>query len=97
MSRSVEVKLAGQTLHIQTDDDPKRVLAAADLVQQQLDMINQSGVIVDSKRTMLLVALNLADDLLSQQQASPQVMQKLKSKLDQAIVQAEGLASVSLR
>ena len=97
MSESVEVSLAGLKLNIHTDDDPKKVEAAAALVQEQFDALKSSGTIIDTSKIMALIALNLADDLLNQQQASPQALNKLVSKLDQAVAQAEGLANVSLR
>ena len=97
MSESVEVTLAGLKLNIHTDDDSAKVEAAASLVQAQFDALKNSGTIIDTSKIMALIALNLADDLLSQQQASPQALNKLISKLDQAVTQAEGLANVSLR
>jgi len=97
MTQTVDVTIAGVTLHVQTQDSPEAVFAAARLVQEQLDALKESGTIIDTKKTMVLVALNLANDLLSQSETLPQEMETLVSKLDQTVIQAEGLASVSLR
>ncbi len=97
MSKAVEVMIGGVKLNINTEDDPAKVQAAAKLVQEQYLALKQSGSIIDSRKIMALIALNLADELLHQQASNPEVMQKIKSTLDQAIAQAEGLANVSLR
>jgi cell division protein ZapA len=97
MSQSIEVNLAGLKLNINTDDNPQQVLAAAKMVQEQFDALKNSGTIIDTSKIMALIALNLADDLLNKEQASPANMKKLVSSLDQAVAQAQGLANVSLR
>ncbi len=97
MSQAVEVMLAGIKLNINTDDNPDQVLAAAAMVQEQFEALKQSGTIIDTSKIMALIALNLADELLTQEKANPAMMKNLISTLDQAVVQAEGLANVSLR
>ena len=97
MSESVEIAIAGQTLNINTDEDPKQVLAAANLVQEQFEQLKNSGAIIDSSKIMTLIALNLADELLNKEANDPEMMSNLISSLDQAVLQAEGLASVPLR
>ncbi|MDX8382598.1 MAG: cell division protein ZapA [Ghiorsea sp.] len=97
MSVSVEIAIAGQKLNINTDDDPKQVLAAASLVQEQFEKLKSSGAIIDSSKIMTLIALNLADELLNKKTGNPEMMLNLISSLDHAVSQAEGLASVSLR
>ncbi|HIP07240.1 MAG TPA: cell division protein ZapA [Mariprofundaceae bacterium] len=98
MSESVEVLLGGVKMNVNTDDDPVRVKAAAALVQEQFIALKQSGTIIDSSKIMALIALNLADELINQQESTnPEVMESIKSTLDQVVAQAEGLANVSLR
>ena len=97
MTQSVELTLAGIKLHIQTDDNPEQVQAAAALVQKQFDELKASGTIIDTGKIMALIALNLADELLNKQDTSPAAMDEIIISLDQAIAQAEGLANVSLR
>ena len=97
MSESVEVMVGGVKLNINTDDDPSKVRAAASLVQEQFAALKQSGTIIDTSKIMALIALNLADELLSQDKSNPELMQNMISTLDQAVAQAEGLANVSLR
>jgi len=98
MSESVEVLLGGVKMNVNTDDDPVKVKAAAALVQEQFIALKQSGTIIDSSKIMALIALNLADELINQQNnTNPEVMEDIKSTLDQIVAQAEGLANVSLR
>ncbi len=97
MSEAVEVMVGGIKLNINTDDDPAKVKSAAAMVQAQFVQLKQSGAVIDSSKIMALIALNLADELLSQNTTNPELMQKMIATLDQAVAQAEGLANVSLR
>jgi len=97
MSKSVEISIAGKKMCIHTDDDPKQVLAAASLVQYQFEELKNSGSILDSGKIMTLIALNLADSLLTTNASDPEKMSEIISSLDQAIAQADSLASASLR
>jgi len=96
-SKSVEVVLAGLKLNINTEDSSEQVRAAAALVQEQFDALKRSGTIIDTSKIMALIALNLADELLSKEEAPSPSLEQLISNLDQAVAQAEGLANVSLR
>jgi len=96
MTESVEVVLAGLKLSINTDDNPDQVRAAAAMVQAQFEELKRSGTIIDTSKIMALIALNLADELLSKEGSSDE-MQALISKLDLAVTQADTLANVSLR
>jgi len=97
VSECVEVMVGGIKLNINTDDDPTKVREAATLVQEQFMALKQSGTIIDSSKIMALIALNLADELLSQNKTNPELMERMILTLDQAVAQAEGLANVSLR
>ncbi len=97
MSQSVEVMVGGVRLNVNTDGDSSRVRAAADLVQEKFVALQQSGTIIDTSKIWALIALNLADELLSQDEVNPELMQNIILTLDQAVAQAEGLANVSLR
>lgn len=97
MSQAIEVLVAGIKLNINIEDNPEQVLAAAAMVQQQFDALKKSGTIIDTSKIMALIALNIADDLISQRKSNPASMENLISSLDQAVAQAQGLANVSLR
>ncbi|MDQ7004315.1 MAG: cell division protein ZapA [Ghiorsea sp.] len=98
MSSSVEVLLGGVKMNVNTEDEPIKVRAAAALVQEQFIALKQSGTIIDSSKIMALIALNLADELLQQQnKIDPEVVEEILLTLDQAVAQAESLANVSLR
>jgi len=97
MSHSVEITLMGRSFTIRTDDDPDQLLAAADMVQSQIDELRQLGSTVASDRLMALVALNLAGDLLKKDQGQVADLNDLLSALDDVVLQAEGLVKVPLR
>jgi len=97
MSHSVEITLMGRSFTIRTDDDPEQLLAAAEMVQSQVDELRQVGSTVASDRLMALVALNLAGDLLKKDQGQVADLNDLLSALDDVVLQAEGLVKVPLR
>jgi len=97
MSKSVEISFAGLKLNVQTDGNEDQVRAAAEMVQKQFDELKKTGTIIDSSKIMALIALNLADELISKNQSNPELMNNVISTLDQAIAQAQGIANVSLR
>ncbi len=97
MSHSVEVSIMGRNFNIRTDDDPAHVLAAASLVQEQVDNIRQMGGVVAPDRLMSLVALNLAGELMKKSEGVVEDFQSLLSELDEVISQADGLAKAPLR
>ena len=97
MSHAVEVELMGRSFNIITDDDPEQVLAAARMVQGQIDEIRQMGTTVASDRLLTLVALNLAGELLQKKRVDIEGLHGLISSLDGVVSQAEGLAKAPLR
>ncbi|HXH72398.1 MAG TPA: cell division protein ZapA [Mariprofundaceae bacterium] len=97
MSHSVEVNLMGRSFTIRTEDDPERVLAAASMVQERVDDLRQTGSTVASDRLLMLVALNLAGELLQKESVAVEGIDSLISALDEVVSQAEGLAKAPLR
>jgi len=97
MSHSVEITLMGRSFSILTDEDPKQVKAAADMVQEQVDELRGMGASVASDRLLTLVALNLAGELLKSGKNKLDGIEDLLSDLDHVVLQAEGLAEVPLR
>jgi len=97
MSHSVEVNLMGRSFTIRTDDAPESVLAAASLVQERVDDIRQMGSTVASDRLLMLVALNLAGELLQKESVAVEGIDGLISALDEVVSLADGLAKAPLR
>ncbi|MDQ6996566.1 MAG: cell division protein ZapA [Mariprofundus sp.] len=97
MSHAVEISLMGRNFSILTDEDPEQVMAAANLVQEQIDELRNMGASVASDRLLTLVSLNLAGELLKKGQAGVSDMEGLISDLDSVVLQAEGLAKAPLR
>jgi cell division protein ZapA len=97
MSHSVEVNLMGRSFTIRTDDAPESVLAAASLVQERVDDLRQMGSTVASDRLLMLVALNLAGELLQKESVAVEGIDGLISALDEVVSLADGLAKAPLR
>jgi len=97
MSHKVDVTLLGKTFSIRTDDNPDDVKAAATLVQNQIDELRSMGSTLSTDRLLTLTALNLAGELLKKDGVQIQNMDSILSALDDAVLQAEGLAKVPLR
>lgn len=97
MAHPVEISLMGRTFTIMTDENPEQVLAAASMVQANVDELRQMGTTVASDRLLTLVALNLAGQLLKGKQSSVEGVEGLISALDKVVSQAEGLAKAPLR
>ena len=97
MSESVDITLMGRTFSVRTKDNPEQVEAAANLVQQRIDEIRQTGTTVASDRLLTLVALNLAGELLKREASQHQDLDGLLSGLDAVVSQAQGLAEAPLR
>jgi len=97
MSRSIKVTLMGRSFSIRTQDDPEKVQAAAQLVQERVDALRKLGTTVASDRLLALVALNLAGELLQKEDAQHQDLTDLLSEMDSVVSQVQGLAEAPLR
>jgi len=97
MSHSVEISLMGRNFSILTDEDPTQVMAAANMVQEHIDELRNLGASVASDRLLTLVSLNLAGELLKNNQSGIDGLEGLISELDSVVLQAEGLAKAPLR
>jgi len=97
MSNPVEVSLLGRSLTIITDEGADDVQAAANLVQEHVEELRQMGTTVASDRLLMLVALNLAGELLKSNQSKVDGVDDLITALDGVVSQAEGLAKAPLR
>ena len=97
MSHAVEIFMFGRNFTILTGENEDIAQAAATLVQKHIDELRQMGTTVASDRLMLLVALNLAGELIKQQKNSVDDIEGLISDMDSVILQAESLANAPLR
>jgi len=96
MRHAVEVQIMGHSYTVRTDDDPEHVLQAAAMIQRQIDELRRAGAAVASDRLLLLVAMNLAGELLRKQSCAIDDIEGLISSLDDVVSQAEGLAKAPL-
>ncbi len=97
MTHTVDFELMGRRYTVRTDDDPRHVHEAASMIQAQIDELRRSGAAVASDRLLVLVAMNLAGELIHQQSATVKDIEGLISSLDELVSQAEGLAKAPLR
>lgn len=97
MIHSVKITLMGREFSIRTEDSPEHVESAARMVQERVDELRRLGASVASDRLLMLVALNLAGELLQREQAQAEHLEGLLSELDEVVSQAEGLAKAPLR
>ena len=93
----VELSLLGKNFAVITDDNPEDVLAAAKVVQDQMEELRALGTTAGTDRLLTLVALNLAGKLLRKDQSDVQNIEHIISSLDSLKLQAESLAKVPLR
>lgn len=86
--KSVEVTVAQQRLQLKTDEDPAVVHRVAALVNQRLSEIVQPSQPI-SHQVLLLLAMNLAQDLLAQQDAGSKLKTEVRSRSQAILMQLE--------
>ncbi|MDQ6951881.1 MAG: cell division protein ZapA [Mariprofundales bacterium] len=96
MNQVVEIKLLDRTHRI-VHEDPAMVQDCAALVHDKVDELRRAGAVVGGERLLLLVALNIAEDLLRLQRQQADGTLGLTSAIDALASQAEALANAPLR
>jgi cell division protein ZapA (FtsZ GTPase activity inhibitor) len=86
--KAVEVIIAGQRLTLRTDQDPQQVQKLADLVNARLAEILPSGQPV-SHQVLILLAMNLADDLVKLQEGDTKFRSDVKERSQAILSQLE--------
>jgi cell division protein ZapA (FtsZ GTPase activity inhibitor) len=86
--KSVEVIVGQQRLSLKTDQDPALVHRVADLVNRRLaEIVPPSQPL--SHQVLLLLAMNLAQDLLEKQDASVKLKTEVKARSQAILTQLE--------
>lgn len=86
--KSVEVIVAQQRLLLKTNEDPAVVHRVAGLVNQRLaELVPPTQPI--SHQILLLLAMNLAQDLLAQQEAEAKLKTEVRSRSQAILMQLE--------
>lgn len=86
--KTVEVVVGSQRLSLKTDKDPLQVQAVADLVNKRLaDIIPASQPI--SHQILLLLAMNLAEDLLRTTEDGAKLKTEVKARSQAILTQLE--------
>jgi cell division protein ZapA (FtsZ GTPase activity inhibitor) len=86
--KSVEVTVAQQRLLLKTDEDPAVVQRVASFVNQRLaELVPPSQPI--SHQVLLLLAMNLAQDLLAQQDAGSKLKSEVRTRSQAILMQLE--------
>jgi cell division protein ZapA (FtsZ GTPase activity inhibitor) len=86
--KSVDVVIAQQRLTLKTDQDPAEVQKVADLVNRRLANITPPGQPV-SHQVLILLAMNLAGDLLKMQESDTSFREDVKSRSQAILTQLE--------
>jgi cell division protein ZapA (FtsZ GTPase activity inhibitor) len=86
--KSVDVVIAQQRLTLKTDQDPAEVQKVADLVNRRLANIIPGGQPV-SHQVLILLAMNLAGDLLKMQESDASFREDVKSRSQAILTQLE--------
>lgn len=97
MSTRVEIEILGRRLVLRSDEPPERVRAAANLVRERVDALHQAGLTAGTDRLLILVALDLAGEILDLREGKDEERMRLLKALDMLVSQAEGLANAPLR
>lgn len=86
--KTVEVVVGSQRLSLKTDKDPQQVQAVADLVNKRLaDIIPATQPI--SHQILLLLAMNLAEDLLRTTEDGAKLKTEVKARSQAILTQLE--------
>ncbi len=86
--KTVEVVVGQQKLSLKTEKDPLQVQAVAELVNKRLaEIIPPSQPI--SHQVLLLLAMNLAEDLLRQKEEGMKLRTEVKSRSQAILTQLE--------
>jgi len=86
--KSVDVVIAQQRLTLKTDQDPAEVQKVADLVNRRLSDINSGGQPV-SQQVLILLAMNLAGDLIRLQDSDASFREDVKARSQSILTQLE--------
>lgn len=86
--KAVDVVIGPQKLTLRTEQDPERVKKIADLVNRRLGEVLPLGQPV-SHQVLLLVAMNLAEDLIKHQEEIGRFKTEVKSRSHAILTQLE--------
>lgn len=86
--KTVEVVIGQQRLSLKTDKDPLQVQEVASLVNQRLAEIIPATQPI-SHQVLLLLAMNLAEDLLRQKEDSAKLKAEVKARSQTILTQLE--------
>ena len=86
--KTVEVTVGQQRLLLKTDRDPALVQRVADLVNRRLTEILPHSQPI-SRQVLLLLAMNLAEDLIRQQEDGQKLKTEVRARSQAILTQLE--------
>jgi cell division protein ZapA (FtsZ GTPase activity inhibitor) len=86
--KSLEVILGGQRLQLKTGADVAYVQRTADVVNEKLATLMPKGELL-SQQVLLVLALNLADDLLKERTQNIEFRASVKAKSEAILTRLE--------
>ena len=88
-SKILEVNVGGAQIRVKTDTTPAVLKRTKDLVQSNYDEISEKAVGLSAHQKTLLVALNLAEELISEREKLRDLRRKVLESSDALINRVE--------
>ncbi|MBP7844830.1 MAG: cell division protein ZapA [Proteobacteria bacterium] len=96
-SKVAEISLGGLKIKVRTDATPAILKKTKDLVQAKFDEIQGKATIdINSQQLSILVALNLAEDLINEQEKLKALRRKVLESSDALINRVEAQLSKTI-
>lgn len=96
-SKVAEISLGGIKIKVRTDATPAILKKTKDLVQAKFDEIQGKATIdINSQQLSILVALNLAEDLINEQEKLKALRRKVLESSDALINRVEAQLSKTI-
>ena len=85
MKQSVAVKLAGQTLNLRTEDDPKYVRSLAEHLEERIEEIRRGAESASAHQIALLAGLRVVDELFRAQRSLGTIQGEVRNRVERAL------------
>lgn len=91
LEQITEVTIQNQVYHIRSADDPDYVRALGELVDRRMTEISERTQTVDTLKVAILVALNIADQLMSTQRRLAELESEVSLRSEAMLASLEPL------
>lgn len=94
MKRSVSVQIAGVRYSLKTDEEDRVLKAIASMVDGKMREVQKHTRTVDTQSVAVLAALQLAEELVAERDASRELRKKIREKSESLLDYLEREARV---